>query len=106
VFGLGAALALFALAAFTALSVNWSVAPANSWLEANRTLAYAATFAGAIALVRLTAGRWRSVLAGVLVATVAVSVYAVASKVIPETLDAGDTYARCRFRSTTGTRSA
>ncbi len=94
VFGLGAALALFALAAFTALSVNWSVAPANSWLEANRTLAYAATFAGAIALVRLAAGRWRSVLAGVLVATVAVSVYAVASKVIPETLDAGDTYAR------------
>ena len=93
-FGLGAALALFALAAFTALSVNWSVAPANSWLEANRTLAYAATFAGAIALVRLAAGRWRSVLAGVLVATVAVSVYAVASKVIPETLDAGDTFAR------------
>ena len=71
--GLGAAIALFALAAFTALSVVWSVDPANSWLEASRTFAYAATFAGAIALVRLAAGRWRSVLAGVLLATVAVS---------------------------------
>ncbi len=96
-FGLGAAIALFALAAFTALSVDWSVEPANSWLEANRTFAYAATFAGAIALVRLAAGRWRSVLAGVLLATVAVSVYALASKVIPESLDAGDTFARLQL---------
>ena len=93
-FGLSAAIALFALGAFTSLSVNWSVAPANSWIEANRTLAYAATFAGAVALVRLAAGRWRSVIAGVLVATVAVSAYAVLSKVIPEALDASDAYAR------------
>ena len=89
-FGIAAAVALFALAAFTAMSVNWSVAPSNSWLEANRTLAYAATFAGAIALVRLAAGRWRSVLAGVLLATVAISAYAVASKVFPELIIAPD----------------
>ena len=38
VFGFAAAVALFALAAFSVLSVDWSVAPANSWLEANRTL--------------------------------------------------------------------
>ena len=94
IFGLGAALALFALAAFTSASVNWSVAPANSWIEANRTLAYAATFAGAIALVRLAAGRWRSVISGVLLATVVVSAYAVASKIVPESLDATDTFAR------------
>jgi O-antigen ligase len=94
VFGAGAAIATFALAAYSALSVNWSVAPANSWLEANRTLAYAACFAGAVALVRLTAGRWRSVIAGVLLATLVLSGYAVASKIAPSTLDASDTYAR------------
>jgi O-antigen ligase len=93
-FGLGAALALFALAAFTAISINWSIAPANSWLEANRTLAYAATFAGAIALVRLIGDRWRAIIAGVLLATVVVSAYAVASKIVPETLDAVDSQAR------------
>lgn len=99
VFGLGAAIALLALAAFTTMSVSWSVAPASSWLEANRTLAYAATFAGAIALVRLAAGRWRSILTGVLLATVAVSAYAVASKVLPEALDATDaTYAYARIQ--------
>ncbi len=53
ILGLCAAIALFVLAAFTALSVDWSVAPSNSWLEANRTLAYAAAFAGAIALAHL-----------------------------------------------------
>ncbi len=94
IFGAGAAISLFALAAYSALSVNWSVAPADSWLEANRTLAYAAAFAGAIALVRLSASRWRSVLAGVLLATLVLSGYAVASKIAPATLDASDTYAR------------
>jgi len=94
VFGLGAAIALFALGAFTALSVNWSLAPANSWLEANRALAYAATFAGALALVRLTAGRWRAIVAGVLLGTVVVSAYALASKIDPAALDASDTSAR------------
>ncbi len=94
VFGLAAALALFALGAFTALSVDWSLAPADSWLEADRTFSYAATFAGAIALVRMLAGRWRSLIAGVLVATVVISAYALASKIVPEALDASETYAR------------
>ena len=96
VFGFAAAVALFALAAFSVLSVDWSVAPANSWLEANRSFAYAAAFAGAIALVRLSAGRWRSMIAGVLLATVVVSAYAVASKIVPGTLDASDTMARLK----------
>jgi len=94
VFGIGAGIALFALAAFSALSVNWSAAPANSWLESNRTLSYAAAFAGAIALVRLCAGRWRSLITGVLLATLVLSTYAVASKIVPGTLDASDPYAR------------
>ncbi len=93
-FGLGAAVALFALGAFTALSVNWSVAPANSWLEADRTLSYAATFAGALALVRLASGRWRSIVGGVLLATFVIAAYAIASKIAPAALDPGDTSAR------------
>jgi hypothetical protein len=88
VLGIATAVALFALAAFTAMSVGWSLAPSNSWLEANRTLSYAAAFAGAIALVHLTAARWRSVLAGVLVATLTACVYGLISKVFPASLDA------------------
>ena len=92
--GVGSAAALFALAIYTAFSLIWSVDPANSWIEANRTFAYAATFAGAVAAVRLIGHRWRSVLAGVLLATVAVSLYALASKVFPASLDLADPYAR------------
>lgn len=88
--GLGTATALLVLAAFTASSVVWSVDPANSWLEANRTFAYASTFIGAVALARLAATRWRSVLAGVLLATVAVSLYALLTKMFPASLDAAD----------------
>ena len=92
--GGGAAIAFFALAAFTALSVAWSAEPSDSWIEASRTLSYAATFAGAIALVRLAPGRWRSVIAGVALATVVVSAYAVMTKIIPEVLATGPTFAR------------
>ncbi|HEX4034181.1 MAG TPA: O-antigen ligase family protein [Solirubrobacteraceae bacterium] len=92
--GIAVAIAMFALAALTALSVSWSVAPSSSWLEANRTLAYAAAFAGAIALVRLCGSRWRSLLGGVLLATAFVCAYALLSKVIPESLDRTDAYAR------------
>ena len=40
--------------------------PADSWVEANRTLAYLAAFAAGIAAVRLARDRWPAVLAGVL----------------------------------------
>ena len=52
----GWALAAFALlAVFTALSITWSLMPNDSWLEANRTLAYFAVLAGGLALGRLRA---------------------------------------------------
>ena len=94
VWGVGCAVAFLALAALTAVSIVGWVDPANSWIEASRTFAYVATFVGAIALVRLGTARWRSVIAGVLVATVVVSAYALASRVIPESIDAADVYAR------------
>ena len=41
------------LALLTALSIEWSVAPGDSWIETNRTLAYLAVFVGAVALGNL-----------------------------------------------------
>ena len=92
--GSGAGAALFLLAGYTALSVGWSVEPSDSWIEASRTFSYAATFAGALALVRLAAGRWRSVIAGVLLATFIVSAYAIATKIFPAGVVPGTVFAR------------
>lgn len=89
--GVGSAGAFFVLAAFTAASVTWSVQPSESWIEASRTFSYAATFAGGLALVRLAPGRWRSVIAGVLLATVIVSGYAVGTKIFPPGAQLGQT---------------
>ena len=92
--GSGCAILLLVLAAFTASSVVWSVDPANSWLEANRTFAYASSFIGAIALARIAATAGAACSSGVLLATLAVSLYALLAKVLPGSLDAGDAYAR------------
>lgn len=83
IWGGGATAAFLVVAAWTALSVGWSVQPSSSWIEASLSFSYVAAFAGAIALVRLSAGRWRSVISGVLLATVVVSVYAVGTKIFP-----------------------
>ena len=62
-------LALFGvLAALTALSVTWSIAPDDSWIEANRTLAYLAVFAAAIGAARLAPNGWLVLLRGLLIA--------------------------------------
>ncbi len=85
-----------ALAALTFASIAWSVQPANSWLEANRTLSYLATFAVGMALARLAPGRWRGVIGGVAAYTVVIAVYALLTKVFPASMDAGDALARLR----------
>ena len=54
--GVWALAAFGALAVLTALSVLWSIVPELSWLEANRTLAYLAVFALALAAGRLFPG--------------------------------------------------
>jgi O-Antigen ligase/Tetratricopeptide repeat len=87
---------LLALTALTALSVVWSVQPDESWQETARMLAYSALFAAAVALVRVAPARWSSVLGGVLLASVVVCAYALATKVFPRQLDPGDQYARLR----------
>ncbi len=92
-----AALALFAaLAALSYLSIAWSVQPATSWVEANRTLSYLAAFVIAVALARLAPSRWPAVLGAVGVATVVVCGYGLLAKVFPATLNADDFLGRLR----------
>jgi hypothetical protein len=91
--------ALFALAlltTYTALSIMWSLAPSDSWIEANRTFAYLSAFAGTMALARLAPGRWSAVLHGIALAAVVVSAWAVLTKVFPGALAGDETYARLR----------
>jgi tetratricopeptide (TPR) repeat protein len=91
----GAALALFAaLALLSALSVAWSVVPDKSWVEAGRIAGYMGAFAAALALARLVPARWSALLSGILLASVALSAWAVAVKVFPATLDRQQQFGR------------
>jgi O-antigen ligase/polysaccharide polymerase Wzy-like membrane protein len=93
----GVALTAFAvLGGLTALSILWSLHPADSWVETNRTLAYVAAFAAGIAAVRVARVRWPAVLWGVLLGLLAVSVYGLATKVAPGWLASDEVYARLR----------
>jgi hypothetical protein len=85
-----------ALAALTMLSISWSVQPADSWLEANRTLAYFAAFGGAVALARLAPRRWAAIVGAVALATTAVCFYGLLAKIFPEALDPGEFLGRLR----------
>lgn len=91
-----ALVALAVLAAYTAVSIVWSLAPSDSWVEANRSFAYLATFAGTMALARLAPGRWPAILHGIALACVAVSAWALVTKVFPGALAEEETYARLR----------
>lgn len=83
----GTSLALFGLvAAFTALSVLWSVVPALSYIEGGRTLSYLVVFAAAVAGARLAPRATPAVLGGVLVGALLPVAYALASRVWPGTL--------------------
>ena len=89
-------LAFALLAAYTALSIIWSLSPSDSWLETNRTLAYLAVFAGGVALVRLAPGRWAAMLYGVLAGAVVVCAWALLTKIFPAALAPDETLARLR----------
>jgi hypothetical protein len=96
--GLGAlALALFALLlGYTAASIAWAIEPDDAWIEANRTLAWLATFALGVALVRISPARWTSLMAGFILAAVVVCGYAVLTKVFPGALNPTEQLARLR----------
>ena len=94
--GGGPLLAFAVLAGVTALSVLWSLAPADSWIETNRTFAYLALFAGGIAFARLAPQRWPALLLGVGVGCLLVCCWALLTKVFPASLAGEETYARLR----------
>lgn len=90
-------LVLFAvLAALTTCSIIWAVQPDDTWQEASRTLAYLAVFGGGIALSRIAPHRWRGLLGAVLLASLVMSAYSLATKVFPASLAADETYSRLR----------
>lgn len=92
-----AAAGLFAVfVVASAISTLWSVAPDQSWIEANRMFTYLAAFAVGLAFVRLAPQRWPALLIGVTLAAVALSAWALLHKVFPGWLQEEETYARLR----------
>jgi hypothetical protein len=88
-------LALFAaIAALSALSIAWSVAPDVSWIEAGRVASYVCAFGGALALARLFPERWRALIGAIAVLAVVLSGWALLVKVFPATLDRQDSFGR------------
>jgi hypothetical protein len=85
---------LAALAVLTALSITWAANPSDTWLEANRTFAYLAVFAAALALAHAAPHRWAAVVGAITLSCVVVSAYAVLTKVLPAALNPDEVYAR------------
>jgi hypothetical protein len=94
--GVGTFLLLAALTAWTALSIVWSVQPADSWLDANRAIAYLAAFAGAVGLARLFPRRAGAIVTAVLLATVGISLCALVVKAFPLVFNSREELARLR----------
>ena len=87
---------LLALAGLTALSIGWAASPSEAWVEANRTLTYGAVFAAGVALAHSVPGRWSAVLGAITLSAVAISAYAVLTKILPGALNPDEIYARLR----------
>ena len=68
---------------WSALSVLWSAAPDESWLAANRAVAYAIVTAVAIAAAANTRAAPRGVAFGIAAAAILVALYALGGKVVP-----------------------
>ncbi|HEY8584717.1 MAG TPA: O-antigen ligase family protein [Capillimicrobium sp.] len=94
--GLGVAGLLLGFAGWTVLSISWAANGSDAWIEANRTLAYVAVFAAALALVRAAPRQWEGVLAGIALAAVVICGFAVLTKVFPGALSDDELYARLR----------
>jgi len=85
---------LLALAVLTALSLTWAANPADAWLEANRTFAYAAVFAAGAALAHAVPGRWGAIVGAITLSAVVISAYALLTKIAPGPLNPDEVYAR------------
>jgi hypothetical protein len=94
--GAGSLVLFGGLAALTLASISWSVQPANSWVEADRTISYLAVFAGALALARLAPRRWPALVGAIAVLSTVLAGYALLLKVYPASLDPGEVIGRIR----------
>jgi hypothetical protein len=83
-----------ALTAVTAASILWSVAPDLSWVETNRALTYTWAFAAALAAAHLAPRGSPVVLHALLLGAFAIVVYALVTRVFPESLAQDEIYAR------------
>jgi hypothetical protein len=93
--GRGSLLLFGLLAALSAISIFWSIAPDVTWVEADRTFAYFAVFAAGVAFGRLAPTGYAVLLRGVLGAVAVLTLYALASRVWPEQIGgATELYAR------------
>jgi O-Antigen ligase len=82
--GRGSLLLFGLLAALSAISIFWSIAPDVTWVEADRTFAYFAVFAAGVAFGRLAPDGYAVLLRAVLGAVAFLTLYALASRVWPE----------------------
>lgn len=93
--GRGSLLLFGLLAALTAISIFWSIAPDVTWVEADRTFAYFAVFAAGVALGRLYPAAAPLLLRAALGAIAVLTLYALASRVWPQSIGgATEIYAR------------
>jgi hypothetical protein len=89
-----ALIAFAALAALSYASIAWSVEPAISWYEADRTLSYFAAFVLGVLLARGARSRGPALAAGVALYTAVVCGWALLARVFPAALDASDALGR------------
>jgi hypothetical protein len=98
---LGVAL-LGGFALWSALSTIWSAAPDQSWIAANRAVAYAVVTAVAVAAASSTRTAPRNVAVAIAAAALLVALYALGGKLVPGLhfasfdLNPGDEFARVR----------
>lgn len=92
--GAGTAVAAIAVVLVTGASISWSVAPAISWNETNRMLAYLAVMLAGLAAARTAPSRWAVLPTGVLLGTSAILVIGLLSKVFPATFEPDEIFAR------------
>lgn len=94
--GVGTLVLFAAFAVLAAVSAVWAFDPSEAWLEANRLIALAAVLATGIALVRSIGEWWPETLVAVAAAAFAVSLWALLTKILPETFSPDEIYSRLR----------
>src|SRR3954453_2088467 len=92
---LGIAL-LTAFGAWCALTMLWSVAPDQSWLEANRSLSYALVVVLAAGLGTVSPAAIQRIALGWLLVASAVALYALSGKIAPGAISPDEPIARLR----------